>query len=271
VNRALPVMASGAMKRCREDSPVKVGADNEGAEDHEQKMLQVVEQLYLNHHDQVSRPLLKLSCRMRESREVGLARSLPASNRGFQMLLNSGYTGGGLGAQQNGIQEPISVLVRAGKAGLGCSSETTANPGAGSGRAEELSDAALKTETRQHTAAMVDAFKQRQQASQLRAALRIVEDLDRRAGCADGAFMWSSTQHERPGEPEASAPKPPKVPLGSPSEEHNWWVEGDAAMQLAGAAAYLRHAHLYCFWCGQGHPSKAQLLGACPGPMQSDH
>ncbi len=54
-------------------------------------------------------------------------------------------------------------------------------------------------------------------------------------------------------------------------DEVVWWRALDANMQLSAAVAYMRHAYLYCFWCGSRFASEAALAAQCPGDTEQAH
>ncbi len=71
---------------------------------------------------QVGRTVSKHEIEIRSvtRREEGLRTALEESNPGYKLLAKLGWArDGGLGKSRQGIQEPLSVIVRAGKRGLG--------------------------------------------------------------------------------------------------------------------------------------------------------
>ncbi len=71
---------------------------------------------------QVGRTVSKHEIEIRSAtrREEGLRTALEESNPGYKLLAKLGWArDGGLGKSRQGIQEPLSVIVRAGTKGLG--------------------------------------------------------------------------------------------------------------------------------------------------------
>jgi len=199
-----------------------------------------------------------------EQREVGLATQLDSSNRGFAMLARMGYTPGtGLGRQDApGRLEPVAVVVKEGKAGLGRESALREIAEEKcrklEQRARQLVDqfdpAAFRQQMREKHAA-------RRAESDLFKAQKSCRDLDERKGFYEPAESWLWPKIE----------KPPAGPDAEEDEEEEEEEIFTVVEKLRLILTYLRATHLYCLYCGTSYDSQEDLAASCPGPGRDDH
>ncbi len=226
----------------------------------------------------------------------GLTTPLPASNIGLRMLRLMGYKEGqGIGKHADGIVEPLAVVKKTDRAGLGV---VERQQEARNKRAEWAeARVELVAQRKEHfQVAMSNRFAEKRVASDLAKAMKAIETLDTRAGRERSCLWWSGAEEEDdeagdeegggsgareveppvptvPTQEEASAapcneePGPSDEP---PSEEELWQTLGNGE-KLSVATAYLREAYHYCVYCGHQFADAPELERDCPGESEADH
>ena len=164
-------------------------------------MMATIETLHLHTEQALRAPKLgKLHERMAATRQAGLAQAIPESNKGFQLLRKSGYDGGGLGRNRNGIDSPIAVHIRSSKAGLGVPAAQPSSAAVEQRAAALATQKAVEVQAAAHSKAVSKIYDERLQAKRLADALACLEELDASGGEGGSEFMWASRQLQPAGQ-----------------------------------------------------------------------
>jgi hypothetical protein len=210
-----------------------------------------------------------------QRREAALSMALPETNKGFQMLRNMGFTPGeSLGRSMPGLAEPIPLVVKIDKLGVG-----RENKKAKARERERRREAAEEQEAHrmreeaevrvsegvvQHQSRAAEQFAARRAAGLLLQAQQACETLDEAAGVARNK-LWRDA---------AASEKPATLPEGAEVEseaEADAWRDLPAAAKLADVVQYLRKRYCYCLYCGTKYQDAADVEQHCPGPFEEDH
>ena len=191
----------------------------------------------------------KLAVAEHASRTAALATPLAADNKGFQLLAKSGWTPGtGLGKSMQGAPDPVPVVARVGRAGVGAPLAAALPPAvADAARAAAHADraaAALAHAAAEFTARTVAQHAARRELGDLWRAQRILHDLD---GSGSGPESTADAEEDAGEDPHDVTPK------------------------LHAALMLLRSVHHYCFYCATCFPSAAALAAECPGLCRAEH
>ncbi|RKP14122.1 hypothetical protein BJ684DRAFT_15541 [Piptocephalis cylindrospora] len=216
-----------------------------------------------------------------EKRREGLAKPVDKSNRGLSLLKRMGYReGSALGKESKGLSEPLSIVIRSRRTGLGMDLQDERDfsvPSEGSqGNKRRLEEGEEETE---------EDFRQRQMSQYVarrvvgdtRRARETAEQLDRDKVALDGrenelayllkmgveSMYWpwipEETTMDGAGEGQIREETPPSFEL-LPKEE-----------QLEETTRYLRKHYYYCLWCGYAYDTIEELDECCPGNSYDDH
>lgn len=241
---------------------------------------------------QKERGIIKpLKEREKESLERGLATKIGEENKGFAMLAKMGYTDGmTIGKNKDGLVEPLPVVKKAGKGGIGLPSNTTA-------RKRALDDGTPDIESDQgcDDASSAASFRERANArfalarltADIKRCRKTCEQLDNQAGTEDGkAYYWPSQAIVRKEieslsmigevvevevEVEGSEEEEEDVLEDPADEARRRFEELDVEEMFKEVNTYLRERHHYCLYCGEKYASDAELVENCPGPTSDDH
>ena len=198
-----------------------------------------------------------------EAREEGLSTKLDSSNKGFAMLEKMGYKAGqGLGPAGTGRENPVEVVVKEGRSGLG--------------RDEAMRRIAMEKcrIIEQRTKEIVSDFDPAAFRAQMREkhlARRNESDLYKaQKSCLE---MDSSKEFSEPAEPWFWPKIAEAKPEGDEEEEEEEAEEDlfSVGEKLSLLLTYLRVEHHYCLYCGIKYDSEQDMLGNCPGPAREDH
>lgn len=226
------------------------------------------------------------------------------------MLKLMGYKEGqGIGKSADGIREPLAVVKKTDRGGLGQAERQDE----ARRRREEWAQARvelLEQRKEDFKAAMSNRFAERRAASNLVKAMKTIETLDTRAGRERSCLWWSTarmeneevgkegqdegrveelseplllvgaevpteaaaaTQHGQmvQREEEGERKEEDEQPIND-AERELWQTLGDAE-KLSVATAYLREEHYYCLYCGHQYGDAEELKGDCPGESEEDH
>ncbi|KAJ3160867.1 G patch domain-containing protein 11 [Geranomyces michiganensis] len=233
----------------------------------------------------------------RERREEGLAAEIGAENKGFQMLAKMGYKKGeGLGnpglPESARQREPIEVVMRQRKSGLGLSPSPTSTAKDSSKRRRTPSpDTAvpehLTTDFRFQKRLRLLEAKTR---ITLRKARRVCENLDAQAGVQRHMLWLQDETLDKNQEDQNDSSVKNKTTLETliekeeqgrqfededyiafETEEPDPFEELEPAVQLAAVTAYLREMYFYCIFCGARYQTPEELRELCPGETEEDH
>ena len=198
-----------------------------------------------------------------EAREEGLSTKLDSSNKGFALLEKMGYKPGtGLGKTGGGREEPVEVVVKEGRSGLG--------------RDEAMRRIAMEKcrIIEQRTKQIVNEFDPAAFRAQMREkhlARRIESDLYKaQKSCRDldsskdfsepaESWFWPAVEKTKTEEEEEESEEEAEEELFSVGEK------------LSLLLTYIRVEHFYCLYCGIKYESQQDMTETCPGPSREDH
>jgi Domain of unknown function (DUF4187)/G-patch domain len=197
----------------------------------------------------------------------GLQTKISSSNKGFEMLRKMGWSGQAIGKSESGIVEPIAIVPKADRRGLG----------------REVAEQQLKArmnEIKQKrsqasniTLASVEAFRKRiaeekqaaQVAGEVRKCQSACEKIDRDHGFEKPLRPWFWRTVKDPEESDEGE-EGDTEDQDSDDEE----VELENAEKLQMISGYLR-TYFYCNFCGTQYDNEEDMLASCPGTEKDDH
>jgi len=200
-------------------------------------------------------------------REEGLATPLDNSNKGFAMMAKMGYKPGtSLGKDNTGISEPVGVVVKVGKAGLG---REAAVKRIAEEKCRILEERAKKCVDDFNPAAfraqMREKHLARRTESDLFKAQKSCRELDEKKDFSEPAEKWFWPVIEKPARNEDSEEEEEEEEV---EEEEDLFTPTE---KLGLLVTYLRAEHLYCIFCGINFDNEGDLTENCPGPARDDH
>lgn len=229
---------------------------------------------------------------MEERAQEGLSQPLPSSNKGFQLLMKLGFDKErGLGKDNIGHKDPVSLNIRSSRdhSGLGIVDEKTAKR---TRNEEEKREREAKYRD-QESSFRIHTSKQytlAQLVRDIKNVQKVIEELDasnnipaHRLSVSSGgnrgdsfertdiqiknSYMYDPLEDALDSDDEdddhantVHCVNPGKSDLADPSEE-----------LLTECLEYLRHTHLYCYYCGSCFDSPADLEANCPGLSRDCH
>ena len=201
-----------------------------------------------------------------EARDEGLAKSLDSSNKGFALMAKMGYKpGNSLGKDNTGRVEPVEVVIKEGKAGLG---REAAMKRIAEEKCRILEERARKCvedfDPAAFRAQMREKHMARRTESDLFKAQKSCRELDEKKDFTDPAEKWFWP----------AIAKPPKDEDEEDEEEEEEEEEVDlfsAEEKLGLLVTYLRAEHNYCMFCGINFDNEQDMTQNCPGPGRDDH
>jgi len=220
------------------------------------------------------------------NREKGLQTSLTSNNKGFAMLQKMGYKPGmGIGKQEKGRVEPISIEVKAGRSGLGVDSENKRKI-----KQLDLWRAKRKKESETRATSfqsrMSDKYTEKSAERDLRTAQKACLQLDQQQGLGEPgeSFFWPESflpsfdleDEEEEGLPDSN-PNVTCAYLDSDEDEVEEPPAPDVNSLLSDAeklevvTRYMRNTYKYCIWCGTKFDSTDDLNSNCPGNSANAH
>ncbi|OAV87550.1 hypothetical protein PTTG_03547 [Puccinia triticina 1-1 BBBD Race 1] len=234
-----------------------------------------------------------------EAREEGLSRNLIQSNvareenvqpeshsKAFQMMLKMGFQPGtslGLSASNSSSKEPINIVPKSGRAGIGISTKPVS--AAKFPRLLFGTEGKLKLteeESAQREAFLATSrsrFDGRKVEAILGRACRTCEELDRRRRL-DSNIFWIHTSQDERGPRLNTLDKlisddcqndPDNLAEDADDEEKQNWLALEPSTRLSCTLEYLREEYFYCIWCGCQYESLEELNNECPGEEEDDH
>ncbi|CAD7704687.1 unnamed protein product [Ostreobium quekettii] len=199
-------------------------------------------------------------------REKGLTERIAPSNKGYQLLAQMGYQHGqGLGTEGKGAVDPIDVIVRQGRQGLGAE-----DPRKRKQRMREKHRVGEESKRLKLAQGYRDfasrSFQDQKAEGQLRSAQNAVEQLDRE-NCVEPHTFWPAIGKD-PADEEEGFSKELQMDSDVAQTE---WNSLPAGERLQDVVQYLRETYCYCFWCGCKYESSEEMQAACPGLSEADH
>lgn len=221
------------------------------------------------------------------NREKGLQTSLNSNNKGFAMLQKMGYKPGmGIGKQEKGRVEPVSIELKAGRGGLGIEAEKKR-------KVEQITLWRAKRRKDNETRAssfqsrMSDKYSERTAERDLRTAQKACMQLDQQGGLQEPAesFFWLpsclptvNVDEDEDDEPQESKSGFCDTLLDSEEEDRVSESVGPDINSLLSdveklemVTRYLRNIYKYCIWCGTKYEDIDDLNSNCPGNSANAH
>jgi len=197
--------------------------------------------------------------RERVSREEGLSSEIPEENKGFKLLKMMGYQQGmKMGKNENGIDEPIPLLVKRGRSGLGVEEEKRRKIDEDiTNRVNLQKESVVSFKSR-----MSNKFNEKKTLSDLRSGLIMCKQMDTENGILESKFYKKEEECDSEEEVEKSR----RYIVERPE-----FTEKELTEKLYQVLEYLRSNHTYCFYCGTQFTSQEDLASKCPGISEQDH
>ncbi|XP_064489606.1 G patch domain-containing protein 11-like [Ornithodoros turicata] len=214
-----------------------------------------------------------------ESRTEALSKPIGEDNKGFSLLKKMGFKPGmSLGKTGTSIREPIPIVVKEGRGGLGQEAE-----------ARERIEARLKTVSEAECSRMAEKFREakrnviveRKVIGDLRKSQRACCQLDQEKDVTvpEQPWFWppENAKADKSSEEEDDDDPPPKdqhqeSQCGSDEEDKDEEAtEMEPLEQLQLVTSYLRDIHHYCIWCAIRFDGLEDMKDNCPGPTREDH
>ncbi|XP_076341695.1 G patch domain-containing protein 11-like isoform X2 [Tachypleus tridentatus] len=185
-----------------------------------------------------------------ENRLQGLSNALPENNKGFAMLQKMGYKPGmSLGKKDSGIKQPIPLVVKANRTGLGKEAEDKIQ--AEKKKAFYLAMVKRKAEDAENAKTNFQQYSrnkiaQKRLLTDLRNSQKACEQLDKSIDIEVPHEPWFWPHSEMT---DANLNESDDDDNAEKEEEE----ELDPSEKLEILTAYLRSTHFYCVWCGTAH------------------
>jgi len=200
-----------------------------------------------------------------EVRNEGLATPLDNTNKGFAMLAKMGYKPGtSLGKDNTGRSEPVEVVVKVGKEGLG---REAAMKRLAEEKCRILEERARKCVAEFDPAAfraqMREKHLARRTESDLFKAQKSCRELDEKKDFKEPAekWFWPAVEKVRSNDSDEEEEE-------EEEEEEDIFT---ASEKLGLLVTYLRTEHTYCIYCGINFYNEKDMTDNCPGPSREDH
>ncbi|KAE9544456.1 hypothetical protein AGLY_001635 [Aphis glycines] len=201
-----------------------------------------------------------------QQRQEGLEKAIDSTNKGFSLLQKMGYKPGlGIGKNNSGIVEPIGIVLKSDRKGLGreaalkqiremkksiIRNKRSAEPSVCEYRERRAQEAAEKLD-------LLDLFRCQRVCRQMDLKQDIQEPSEK--------FFWPK---------EVSEVDTNKLKQEEEEEEEEEEDEEDVISineQLEILNFYLRQTHNYCVYCGTVYDDETDMMEECPGPNRQDH
>uniref|UniRef100_A0A131Z4W1 G patch domain-containing protein 11 n=1 Tax=Rhipicephalus appendiculatus TaxID=34631 RepID=A0A131Z4W1_RHIAP len=232
---------------------------------------------------------------MEDTRTEALSKPLGEENKGFNLLKMMGFKPGmGLGKAAtagSSLKEPIPIVVRANRGGLGQESE-----------ARERIEARLKTTSEAECNRMAEEFRNAKRSKvllqqiegDLRKSQRACYNLDSTQDITEPEEPWFWPRNTHPtstdsdvrnvvsldedvadggivSSDDALVPQKRSWDESDDEEEEEEEEEdADPSERLRVLTDYLRQRHHYCIWCVIRYEDEEDMA-SCPGPTRADH
>lgn len=185
--------------------------------------------------------------------EEGLSNPLDSTNKGFRMLAKMGFKEGeSLGKTNPGIKEPLPMVIKQGRTGLGESKKEFKKPRV------EIKD------VNQFNSIMSNKAKDKKIIKTIiTISSKTCPSLDERANIQQNELLadWNTVQKSRD---EGLINFSFEDFLNKESLEKR-------LQRLEDLLEYMRKTHCYCTFCAHTYDNYDQLLELCPGLWEDDH
>ncbi|XP_064602068.1 G patch domain-containing protein 11-like [Liolophura sinensis] len=236
----------------------------------------------------------------REKREEGLASAMSSENKGFALLQKMGYKPGmAIGKKGEGRVEPIPVIVKTNRSGLGQEAHQKRKQEMQAMMRISMAAKRRKMEE-QHKGDFVERkskqFSEKLAERDLYKSQKVCEQLDSQKGIEEPGelFFWpeaclpgsdrvtqeDDTCEDKAGDQDTGYRLTAFDPFEISEEETDQELDHmpppdlkDLTTQdkLEILTLYLRRKHLYCVWCATTFDDKADLEENCPGSTSEAH
>lgn len=234
---------------------------------------------------------------MEDTRTEALNKPLGEENKGFNLLKMMGFKPGmGLGkaaSAGSSLKEPIPIVVRANRGGLGQETE-----------ARERIEARLKTTSEAECNRMAEEFRSakrskallQQVEGDLRKSQRACYNLDNSKDITEPEQPWFWPRSTHPASTDGDVrnvvcldediadggivssddalvahKKSGDESEDEDEEEEEEEEDVDPSERLKVLTEYLRQRHHYCIWCVIRFDDEEDMATSCPGPTRADH
>ncbi|KAL0133312.1 hypothetical protein PUN28_000812 [Cardiocondyla obscurior] len=194
-----------------------------------------------------------------QKREEGLLNAIASDNKGFEILLKMGYTPGqGIGKDQSGITEPITINVKTNKHGLGDVPNKKKKL-----HNNTTSKETNNIDTNEFRSRMAQGKMEQMYRTDLYKSQKVCQELNIKDNIEkpDELWYWPETKEEEEEEEEEDDESDNDKDDESLSD----------LQKLHSLTTYLRTKYLYCIWCATKFDDLRDLRDNCPGNTREDH
>ena len=198
--------------------------------------------------------------------EEGLKQPINSSNKGFSMLQKMGFKSGmGLGKNNDGMTEPISLNIKNNKQGLGHKIKNhTLLKQKTENKLDEINE-------KDFTMFLSKKNKEKKTTSDLRKSQRICKELDIKTNKTEPETCWFWPKEDSLDKSEASVNNDEEnISCIENSEDIDNDEEITDEEKLELITKYLRETYYYCIWCSVQYYDEKDLE-ECPGSTRDDH
>lgn len=209
----------------------------------------------------------------KETREKGLSTAITSDNLGFKLMAKMGYKSGeGLGKSSAGRKEPIPIVIKSSRSGLGKEAREKEKME----RKLKVQMAAMKARQRMNQvlqkdfqSRMRDQYAEQTFERDLYKSQKVCHQLDCDKDISEPkqSYYW----------PEAALNKPSKGDEESScvayeeSDDEEDFTELSAEEKLKSITQYLRMNYFYCVWCAIKYNDLDDMIANCPGDTKLLH
>ncbi|XP_055377849.1 G patch domain-containing protein 11 isoform X2 [Condylostylus longicornis] len=198
--------------------------------------------------------------------QEGLNNPLTPDNKGFALLAKMGYKQGeALGKSQTGIVEPVGIVIKSDRAGLGRENALKNLEQ----KRQEIRKRKLENMDSENEKKLEDYRKRlkvrNEEKSILRAfysCQRVCEKLDQEQKYEYPVLKWFWPDNKEQNEEDQESDN---------EDEDDEEEEFEYLDKLEVINDYLRTTYRYCHWCGVRYNDEIDLESNCPGPEKDDH
>mmetsp|Transcript_22389 Transcript_22389/g.23059 ORF Transcript_22389/g.23059 Transcript_22389/m.23059 type:complete len:279 (+) Transcript_22389:57-893(+) len=227
----------------------------------------------------------KINELMEEKVNEGMEKSIEITNKGFQLLQKFGYIEGGLGKNNNGIENPIKIIKRENnnKSGIGIENDTKRlNKKIKDKVTEFIRNSDLE-------AGFLAAVKHRKRCQQIKYEIKCcenaIETLDLKNNVARHNLWPISLEENLNNNHNCNSNhridnrdddyfdeyEDEDEDNGDNSNENKQEDYIQSIQRLECCIQYLRSTYRYCVYCGNDFDNWEDMEENCPGPLKEDH
>lgn len=220
---------------------------------------------------------LKIAELMVERREEGLKRKIGEENKGYNMLKKLGFqVDKGLGKSETGLLLPLDIKEHRKKYGIGIIAPNFPSSKRVAEKVTSLHQQSIFEEAKESFRTNSrDKWRNREQASAVRKAEKVIIDLDGQLDIArhglwpnlEGASEDCEDKEDMDDKIKTSSDES----LYDPKRTHDASTIVENEQKLVACVEYLRDVHCFCLFCGCQYENEQDLLQNCPGKWEDDH